>query len=113
MSDIDLSKLSNQERIELLGVEEASKYHGPYSRVKPPNPYYPILTPQGAEFKSFQEAQRKLGVKPDPMPREFIFPSISFKKNRPSEKAETIMLTRDKIKCSNSRKKRLKNAPND
>jgi hypothetical protein len=108
MSDIDLSKLSNQERIQLLGVEEAAKYHGPYSRVKPPNPYYPILTPKGAEFAQFQDAQRKLGVIPDPMPKEFIFPSFSFKKNKPERKEKTITLTRDKIICSNDRKKRLK-----
>ena len=95
----DLAKMSNQERINLLGVEEASKYHGPYERTTELE-YIPALTPAGAKWHQARSAMREKGINVKfNIPREFVIPTQSFKKNKPEKKeVPTVKFDKSKLK---------------
>lgn len=79
----DLSRMSNQERIALLGTEEASKYHGPYRRRDDEVDYLPACTTEGSAFYfsqiALKEEAKKKGedYKILPCPREFVIKATS------------------------------------
>ena len=81
MDKEEVSRMSNQERINLFGAEEASKYHGPYRRRNDNVGYLPALTEEGGQFYLSQlalkeEAQKKgKEYKILPTPREYVIPT--------------------------------------
>ncbi len=77
----DISRMSNQERIALLGVEEASKYRGTGKRTNDMVEYMPAITKEGGAFYlaqlSLKEEATRAGkdYKILPTPREFVIPT--------------------------------------
>ena len=85
----DLSRMSNQERIAALGVEEADKYRGPYKRRGEGVLLIPALTREGAIWHQQQDQlenlAEKMGVKRPPRrhcPKSCIVPTQSFRRGK-------------------------------
>lgn len=77
----DISRMSNQERIALLGVEEADKYRGKPQRTNDMVDYLPAITKEGGAFYlaqlSLKDEAKKRGqdYKILPTPQEFVIPT--------------------------------------
>jgi hypothetical protein len=107
MNAEEIAVMSTQERIALLGVDEASKYIPKGTRsngfsVSAYLAYEPALTEEGGRYSSLVENAEKMGVELDKdtplkIPREFIIPTVSFKKNKPAKKAIKSTFTKSDI----------------
>lgn len=114
---MDIAKMSNQERLNAFGLEESSKYHGPYERREPLR-MIPALTPEGARWHSQMGIVENMEVEDDgegavydftrKMPREFIYQTQSLR-NKPPKVEPEITFKKSDIKCSNRNKGRAKN----
>lgn len=85
----NLAKMSNQERVGILGLEEASKYHGPYER-REPLLMLPALSREGAQWHDQREWSRNIGLEMtnEKIPRECVYNTKSFKGIRRAQKAQ-------------------------
>ena len=104
--ETDVAKMSNQERVAVFGIEEASKYHGPYERREPLMIYH-SLTPEGGAWHNRREALKRMGQpKEGKIPREYIVPAPSFKRNRPEKQEKPLTFDKKKVKCTKRSKNR-------
>ena len=90
----DVEKMSNQERINFLGVKEASKHPGYGIRTEPVI-YKPAYTEQGgAYYLAFEKNRQDSKTKLPKMrtPREFIIKTESFKKFKPEKKKQEVRI---------------------
>lgn len=73
----DISRMSNQERIALLGVDEASKYRGPVTRKNSQVDYLPSCTVDGGNFYLAQLALKSenKNYRILPCPQEYLIPA--------------------------------------
>jgi hypothetical protein len=117
MNAEEIAVMSTQERIALLGVDEASKYipKGIRSNGYPASAclaYEPALTEEGGKYHTLLDNARKMSVKLESMdiaskiPREFVLPTVSFKKNKPAKKVTKSTFTKSDI-TSKKRKKKV------
>ena len=109
----DISRMSNQERINLLGSEEADKYHGPYKRRKDTVDYFPACDKLGGSFYlaelSLKEEAEKKGktYKMQPTPNGLVLPTVSFRFKGEKETPKQAF-KRSGIKSTKRSRKRAK-----
>jgi len=107
----DVSKMSNQERINPLGVEEANKYLGPHKRRNDQVEYWPAVTEVGGQFYLAQLAlkdeasKRGEDYKIKPTPRECVIPTYSFKRKKPNVETKSPFKLSDIRSKKRSRKR--------
>lgn len=110
MLDKDVEKMTTQERIYYLGVEEASKYRPRGIRTK----FFPFIDPAlSAGFQAYEKAAILSGNKGKvKLPKEFINETKSYKpltsKKLKKKKVKPLTFKKENIKCSNSRKRKMK-----
>jgi len=113
---MDIETMSNQERIQAFGSEEASKHHGPYKR-RNPIKFLPALSPDGARWHSQKKAMSNMEIEDgdnvifnpkEKMPRDFIYHTQTYKRYKAAKVEPEITFKKKDIRCSNRNKNRAR-----
>lgn len=68
--------------------------------------YQPAITQAGVQWKKMVAEAREAGIKGKfSIPRQFVIPTVSFKKNKPKKKKEKVVFKRSDIKGRGKKRK--------